>query len=153
MEIKEFDYCNKDVYFEIIRKYNKGKELNILNNIAFTIKSRKIFLLLENGIIRKYKVIGYAIIDDDLKMISIVDNINKIYVNEENSIYITDFMIRSVYRSRGIGKYFANYIINDIYKHKNIILQPDGDGYWFWKKFGFADDKISKHTTWILKKY
>ena len=39
------------------------------------------------------------------------------------------------------------------YEDKNIILQPDGDGNWFWKKFGFIPDNISKHLTLILQRH
>lgn len=67
-------------------------------------------------------------------------------------IYISDFMIDYLYRNQGNGKILANYIINDIYKDKDIILQPDGDGNWFWKEFGFVNDEISKHLTLILKR-
>ena len=38
------------------------------------------------------------------------------------------------------------------YIKKNITLQPDRDGNWFWKKFGFIPDNISKSLTLILKR-
>ena len=61
-------------------------------------------------------------------------------------------MIDYLFRNQGIGQYFARYILNEKYKDKNIILQPDGDGNWFWKKFGFIPDNISKHLTLILQR-
>lgn len=57
-----------------------------------------------------------------------------------------------LYRNQGIGKKLVRYIIDSEYKNRNIILQPDGNGYWFWKKFGFENDNISKHETWILRR-
>lgn len=61
-------------------------------------------------------------------------------------------MIDLPYRNQGLGKYLENYIVNEVYKDKDIILQPDGDGNWFWKKFGFINDEISQHITLILKR-
>ena len=60
-------------------------------------------------------------------------------------------MIDYPYRKQGIGKFLAKYILYEVYKNKNIILQPDGDGNWFWKKFEFVHDKISQRVTLILK--
>lgn len=61
-------------------------------------------------------------------------------------------MIDYPYRKQGIGKFLAKYILYEVYKNKNIILQPDGDGNWFWGKFEFVHEKISQRVTLILKK-
>ena len=52
----------------------------------------------------------------------------------------------------GIGNILAKYILEKRYAKADVILQPDGDGYSFWKKFGFENDNISKHETWILRR-
>ena len=151
MEIKQYNYDTKVEYSKFVRKYNKSKQLKILSSIKF-IKGKNIFLILKRGIFRKYIIIGYTIIDEDMRIIYFRDEINEKYIKNDNIIYITDFMIDYLYRNQGIGKKFANYIINGIYENKNIILQPKGDGNWFWKKFGFVEDNISKRLTLILKR-
>ena len=101
---------------------------------------------------RKYKIIGYVIIYESLHVICFSNDISSKYDGDKDTIFIADFMIDYKYRNEGIGTEFAKYIINFEYKDKNIILQPDGDGNWFWKKFGFINDRISQHMTWILKR-
>lgn len=61
-------------------------------------------------------------------------------------------MIDYIYQNQGIGKKLVRHIIEKVYGDKNIIMQPDGDGYWFWRKFGFVNDNSSKQVTWILKR-
>jgi len=151
MEIKEYDYNSRKEYIETVRKYNNSKELSILNRLTFINKGKKVFLVIRKGFFKKYKIIAYAIIDEELEIINLVNNIDKKYIGDEKTIYITDFMVRSWNRQEGIGKELAKYIINYRYKNKNIILQPDGDGYWFWKNFGFINDNTSKNT-WILER-
>ena len=60
-------------------------------------------------------------------------------------------MVKKNLRNKGIGTKLAQYLIDYIYIDKNIILQPDGDGYWFWKKFGFEEDNESEKMTWKIK--
>lgn len=151
MEIKEFNYNMRLQYSEFIRKYNKSKCLSSLNIQTFS-KDKKIFLILEKGFFKKYKIIGYSIVYQDLHTICFSNDISKKYDRDSNTIFISDFMIDYFYRNQGIGKYLARYIIDKVYKDKNIILQPDGDGYWFWKKLDFVSDNISKHVTWILQR-
>lgn len=151
MEIIEYNYDTRIQYSDFIRKYNKSKYLHTLNTQTFS-KGKKIYLVLETGFLKKYKIIGYTIIYEDLNIIYYSNNISKKYNGESNTIFISDFMIDYVYRKQGAGKLLARHIIEEVYKDKNIILQPDGDGYWFWIKFGFQNDNISKHETWILKR-
>ena len=151
MKIKEFNYNMRLQYSEFIRKYNKSKCLSSLNIQTFS-KDKKIFLILEKGFFKKYKIIGYSIVYQDLHTICFSNDISKKYDRDSNTIFISDFMIDYFYRNQGIGKYLARYIIDKVYKDKNIILQPDGDGYWFWKKWDFVSDNISKHVTWILQR-
>lgn len=151
MEIEEYNYNNKQEYYIMIKRYNKSKELHTLD--VNTLKPQKrIFLVIEKGILKKYKIIAYTIINEDLKLIHMVNGISKKYVGDKNTIYITDFMVRILDRKKGIGKALANYIINQRYGDKNILLQPQGDGNWFWKKFGFICDNISEHGTCILRR-
>lgn len=151
MEIIEYNYDTRIQYSDFIRKYNKSKYLHTLNTQTFS-KGKKIYLVLETGFLKKYKIIGYTIIYEDLNIIYYSNNISKKYNGESNTIFISDFMIDYVYRKQGAGKLLARHIIEEVYKDKNIILQPDEDGYWFWIKFGFQNDNISKHETWILKR-
>ena len=53
---------------KFIRKYNKSKYLNTLNIKTFS-KGKKIFLVVEKTIFYRYKIIGYAIIYEDLYVI------------------------------------------------------------------------------------
>lgn len=151
MEIKEFNYNIRLQYADFIRKYNKSICLSSLNIQTFS-EGKKIFLILEKRFFKKYKIIGYSIVYEDLHTICFSNDISKKYDGDLNTIFISDFMIDYLYRNQGIGKYLARYIIYKIYEGKNIILQPDGGGYWFWKKLGFVSDNISKHVTWILQR-
>lgn len=150
MEIIEYDYNTRVECSKFIRKYNKSKYLNTLNIQTFS-KGKKIFLVVEKTIFYKYRIIGYAIIYEDLHVICYSNNISKKYDEDDETIFISDFMIDYPYRNQGIGKLLAKYILYEVYKNKNIILQPDGDGNWFWKKFEFVHDKISQRVTLILK--
>jgi GNAT superfamily N-acetyltransferase len=151
VEIIEYNYDTRIQYSNFIRKYNKSKCLHTLNRQTFSI-GKKIYLVLKPGFLKKYKIIGYTIIYEDLNIIYYSNDISKKYNGESNTIFISDFIIDHAYRKQGTGKLLARYLIEDVYKYKNIILQPDRDGYWFWIKFGFQNDNISKHETWILKR-
>ena len=151
MEIKEYNCYTRAEYSVSVKKFNKSNCMNTLNIQTFS-KGKKIFLLIEQGFFKKYKIIGYAIVYEDLQVLCFSNNISKDYNGDSNTIFIADFMIDYPYRNKGIGKYFAKYIIDEVYKNKNITLQPDGDGNWFWKKFGFMPDNISKNLTLILKR-
>lgn len=150
MEIKEYDFNTRVEYSVFVKKINKSDCMSTLNIQTFS-EGKKIILLIEQGFFRKYKIIGYTIIYEDLQL-CFFNNISERYNKNSNTIFISDFMINYPYRKQGIGKYFAKYIIDEVYKQKNIILQPDGDGNWFWKKFGFIPDNISKNLTLILKR-
>lgn len=151
MEIVEYNYDNSMQYTDFIRKYNKSKYLSSLNIQTFS-EGKRIFLILEKGFFKKYKIIGYSIVYEDLHTICFSNNISKKYDRDSNTVFISDFMIDYIYQNQGIGKDLVMYIIEKVYGDKNIILQPDGDGYWFWRKFGFVNDNISKQVTWILKR-
>ena len=151
MQIIEYSYSTRIEYSQFVRKYNKFNCLDTLRIQTFS-KGKKIFLLIERGFFKKYKIIGYAIVYEDLQVLCFSNNISKDYNGDSNTIFIADFMIDYPYRNKGIGKYFAKYIIDEVYKNKNITLQPDGDGNWFWKKFGFIPDNISENLTLILKR-
>lgn len=151
MEIVEYNYDNRMQYSEFIRKYNKSNCLNSLNVQTFS-KGKKIFLMIDKGRIKKYKIIGYSITYEDLHVICLSNDISEKYDEDNNTIFIADFMINYLYRNQGNGKFFVKYILDEVYKDKDIILQPDGDGNWFWKKFDFIPDNISKHLTLILKR-
>ncbi|MCI8482307.1 MAG: hypothetical protein HFJ27_04455 [Clostridia bacterium] len=151
MEIKQYDFSSRVEFAHFIKKYKMKKRLDTLNNTSL-VEGKKIFLVLERGFFKKYKIIGYTIINEKVDAICIVNKINEEYCERQDVIYISDFMIDYLYQNQGNGKILANYIINDIYKDKDIILQPDGDGNWFWKELGFVNDEISKHLTLILKR-
>lgn len=151
MEIKQYDSTSRVEFTHFIEKYKVKKRLNTLNNTSL-IEGKRIFLVLEKGFLKKYKIIGYAIVNEELHAICIANQVSQKYAKDRNTIYISDFIIDYLYRNQGKGKTLANYILNDIYKDKDIILQPKCDGNWFWKKFGFVNDKTSKHITWILRR-
>ena len=148
MEILKFNDDNKSEYKYFINKYNNVKEFYTLKVQTFDTEKKKIFLLVEKGVLKKYKIIAYAIIEEELKYLYITNSISEEYLNDGTTIYISDFMVRRCSRKQGIGTYLAKYLIEDVYRDKNIILQPDGDGFLFWKKFNFKQDEISKNETW-----
>lgn len=152
MEIRQYDYDTRIEYSNFIRKYNKSKCLNTLNNQTF-FKGKKIYLVVEKLLFNKYKIIGYTIVYEKLHVLCFSNNISEIYDEDTNTIFISDFMIDYLFQRQGIGQFLARYILDEVYKDKKIILQPDGDGNLFWKKFGFIPDNISKHLTLILQRY
>lgn len=151
MKIIEYNYDTRIEYSRFIKKYNKSKWLNTLNINTF-LKGKKIFLIVEKGFLKKYKIIGYSIIYEDLHVLCFSNGLSEKYDGDTNTIFIADFMIDYLYQNQGIGQFLAKYILDEVYKDKNIILQPDGDGNWFWKKFAFIPDNISKHFTLILQR-
>lgn len=151
MEIRQYNYDDRIEYSKFIRKYNKSKCLDTLNIQTF-FKGKTIYLILEKTFFNIYKIIGYAIVYEELNTLYLSNEISKKYDEDSNTIFISDFMIDYLFRNQGIGQWFAKYILYDKYKDKNIILQPDGDGNWFWKKFGFIPDNISNQLTLILKR-
>lgn len=152
MEIFEFNKSNSNEYRKFISQYNNIIEFQTLNIQTFNIGEKDIFLLVNKGIVKKYKILAYSIIEKDLKYLYMVYSISKKYQNNGTTIFVSDFMVNRKMRNKGIGTKLAKYLIDNIYIDKKIILQPDGDGNWFWKKFDFVSDKISKKMTWILKR-
>lgn len=152
MEIKEFNYKNKNEFADIVTKYNNIREFYILTSRLINVDDRTIFLVLKKGILKKYKILAYAIVDENIELICKCNNINEEYTNQKRIICITDFIVRYTKRKMGIGNTLAKYILEKRYAKADVILQPDGDGYSFWKKFGFENDNISKHETWILRR-
>lgn len=117
MQITEYNYDTRTEYSQFVRKYNKFNCLDTLKVQTFS-KGKRIFLLIEEGFFRKYKIIGYAIIYEDLHVLCFSNNISEKYGGDSNTIFISDFMIDYPYRNKGIGKYFAKYIIDEVYKKK-----------------------------------
>lgn len=150
MEILRFNKSNSNNYRKFINKYNNIIEFDTLNIQNFNIGEKEIFLLVDKRIVRKYKILAYSIIEKELKYLYIVNLISKKYENNGTTIFISDFMVKKNLRNKGIGTKLAQYLIDYIYIDKNIILQPDGDGYWFWKKFGFEEDNESEKMTWKI---
>ena len=61
---------------------------------AFLIsKGKKIFLIVEKGFLKKYKIIGYSIIYEDLHVICFSNVLSEKYDVDTNTIFIADFMI------------------------------------------------------------
>ena len=151
MEILRFNKFNSDDYRKFINKQNNIIEFDTLNIQIFNIGEKEIFLLVNKGIVKKYKILAYSIIEKDLKYLYIVNLISKKYQNNGTTIFVSDFMVKKNLRNEGIGTKLAQYLIDYIYIDKNIILQPDGDGCWFWKKFGFEEDNESEKMTWKIR--
>lgn len=152
MEIIEFNTNNKKEFTDIVKKYNNIKEFHILTSRLINLDGRTIFLVLKKGILRKYRILGYTIIDQNISLMCRCNNMDEIYAKKDRIICITDFIVRKTERGKGIGSTLAKYILEKRYPKKDIVLQPQGDGYWFWKKFGFEKDNISKDETWILRR-
>lgn len=151
MEILRFNKFNSNDYRKFINKYNNTIEFDVLNIQTFNIGEKEVFLLVSKGILRKYNILAYSIIEKELKYLYIVNLISKKYENNGTTIFISDFMVKKNLRNKGIGTKLVQYLIDYIYIDKNIILQPDEDGYWFWKKFGFEEDTESEKITWKLR--
>lgn len=152
MEILKFDKEKKVKYNEFINKYNDLKEFMTLKINNFNVGDKEIYLVIKKNLFSKCKILAYSIIEKDLKYIYMANSISKKYSNDGSLIFISDFMVKRKLRNQGIGKMLARHIICEEYQNKDIILQPDEDGFWFWKKFGFINDNISEHETWIKQK-
>lgn len=150
MEIMHFGIDNKDEYKKFIKRNNKRSFLDILNVITFQSESKQVYLYVNKKVFNRYKIIAYAIIEEQLDNQLYMDifRYNEKYVNG-NYIYISDFYVHDLYRRRGIGTLFASEIINIFYCDFGIILSPDGDGFNFWNKLGFENDNISEKETWV----
>lgn len=152
LEIKEYDHNNRMELFEMKKNAKNISEFSYLRlNTTLEENFKKFFLLLQHGRIVKNKIIAYAIIYDDMKIANLTNQISSEYIGT-NSIFISDMMVKDSKKRKGFGKKLAEYIIYEKYSDKNIILQPDGEGFYFWKKFDFTRDNISERNTWILKR-
>lgn len=152
MKIISFNKENRNEYMNFIKQCKNSWEFRCLENNYFNVGDKEIFLVIEKGLCRKHNIVAYSIVEKDLRYLYKVNFISEIHKNDGNNIYIYDFMVRKESRNTGIGSKLAQYLINEIFIDKNIILQPDGDGHWFWKKFDFQQDNISKKETWVLKR-
>ena len=81
MEIKEYNCYTRAEYSVSVKKFNKSNCMNTLNIQTFS-KGKKIFLLIERGFFKKYKIIGYAIVHEDLQVLYFSNNISKDYNGE-----------------------------------------------------------------------
>lgn len=150
MEIKKFNFKNKDEYKEFIKKNNKERFFDILNVTTLNNESKQVFLLVKKVFFDRYKIIAYCIIEE---MLNSPLNVKIFNYSEEytigNYVYVSDFYVHDFYRRKGIGTLFAKTLIKEFYNNFNIILSPDGDGYLFWDKLGFVRDLISKREIWV----
>lgn len=152
MEILRFNKDNYKDYKNFINKYNNSIEFVTLKINNFDIGQKEIFLVIKKSLINKYKILAYSIVEKDLKYLYIANSISESYNNDGTYIFISDFMVKVKARNKGIGTKLAEYLIYETFKDKKILLQPDEDGYWFWKKFNFKKDNISEKETWIRVK-
>lgn len=148
-ENKSMEILRFNDYRKFISKYNNIIEVDTLNIQTFNIGEKEIFLLVDKGIVRKYKILAYSIIEKDLKYLYIVNLISKKYQNNGTTIFVSDFMVKKNLRNKEIGTKLAQYLIDYIYIDKNIILQPDG--YFFWKKFSFEEENELEKMTWKIQ--
>ena len=49
-------------------------------------------MVADKGIIRKYKILAYAIIEKDLEYLYIVNSISRNYQNDGTTIFISDWL-------------------------------------------------------------
>lgn len=152
MQILKFNKDNSNEYRDFVNKYNNSKEFITLKINNFNIGEKEIFLVVKKGLIKKYRILAYSIIEKNLKYLYMANLISESYSNNGRYVFISDFMVKRIARNNGIGTMLAQYLINEIYANKNILLQPDEDGYWFWEKFGFQSDNISEKETWIINR-
>ena len=152
MQILKFNKDNSNEYRDFVNKYNNSKEFITLKINNFNVGEKEIFLVVKKGITKQYRIIAYSIIEKNLKYLYMANSISESYSNNGRYIFISDFMVERKARNNGIGTKLAEYLINEIYSNKNILLQPDEDGYWFWRKFGFHSDNISEKETWIINR-
>jgi len=109
-------------------------------------------LVIKKSLIKKYKILAYSIVEKDLEYLYMENLISKDYNNDGTYIFIFDFMVKRRARNKGIGRKLAEYLIYEIFRDKKILLQPDQDGQWFWRKFGFESDNLSEKETWIINR-
>lgn len=101
MEIKEYNFNTRAEYSVFVKKINKSNCMSTLNIQTFS-KGKNIFLLEEERFFGKYKIIGYAIIYEDLHVLCFSNNISEKYDGDSNTIFISDFMVDYPYRNKGI---------------------------------------------------
>lgn len=163
VDIKIYDSTTLDEYNTLLNKSALPQEFYILHNQKLK-DNKKIFVLfIENEIkilLWKLQVaqipIGYCIVEDaKSKSDDLQEYLDGIYdiplkVISEYPTIISDFMICSLYRRRGYGRYLANYIVNDVFKDKKISLHAVEDGVYFWNKMGF-DYVMGANSVMITK--
>ena len=98
MKIIKYNYDTRVEYSKFIREYNRSKILSTLNIQTF-LEGKIIYLVIDKSILRKYKIIGYAIIYEDLHVICFSNDISPKYDGKLDTIFISDFMIDYPYRN------------------------------------------------------
>lgn len=163
VDIKMYDSTTLDEYTAFLKTSVLPQEFYILRNQKLK-DNKKIFVLfIENEIkILFWKLqgmpipIGYCIVEDaKSKSDDLQEYLDRIYdiplsVISEYPTIISDFMIFSPYRRMGYGRYFANYIVNDVFKDKKIALHAVENGVYFWDKIGF-DYVMGANSVMITK--
>lgn len=151
VNVKMYDSNTIDEYKTFLNTFELPQEFYTLYNQKLK-DNKKIFILfIENEIkILLWKLqeppipIGYCIVEDSKsKSDDLQKYLDKLYniplgIISEYPTIISDFMIFSPYRRMGYGRYFANYIVNDVFKDKKISLYAVEDGVNFWDKIGFG---------------
>lgn len=102
-----------------------------------------IYLIMYKPRFLKEYMIGRCIIantaeikdNDKIDIISSIQDIPKAILYKYPLI-IEDLFILQKNRNQGYGRFIVNYILNDV-KDGKFSLKAQGDGLWFWSKYGF----------------
>lgn len=118
----------KDKYIQKNKLIVSDKTIyHYINNVD---KEEECYLL-----IKKKEIIGYCKIKNVNRGKD--EETHNIEIDNEDKI-ICDFYINPKKRKKGYGTILAKYILK-LLDNKKIILHPDLDGIWFWKKFKFIE--------------
>lgn len=77
------------------------------------------------------------------------------YIEKDNSIYISDLYIQSLYRSHGLATKLLNNLVKKFPKRiiKLMCLKKNQLGYNFYIKYGFKVDELSKGKKYKISSY
>lgn len=141
MYVSSFD-INNHIEYKNIEARNIHHFKGMLPSYTMS-NFNKIYLLIVKPKLFKEYFIGRCIIaditklndEDQIRFMSQLHNI-PVDIMTKYPIIIEDIYINPYNRGKGFGKMLTEFVLMDIGNTK-ISLKAQGDGLWFWEKYGF----------------